>query len=209
MDVKVISLDDMLSPEQLAAVKAKRPRPRVDLSDLVPRRPPDIEILEAIQVTFMEQINLCLTCKREQRWPLGLVAMHKIKRHGRHCPDLAGVALTAANQHPHLARTREAQRSTSIVCSECVEEARFLPQPEHVPPPTPVPGTPLWAEQFGWGKTDDIHKRGETFLRKQELIRRELEEPEPAKLGPEVISPLSTFDDRDANEEPTSYEDTR
>lgn len=186
MEVKHVSLDDLLSPEDLAKVKAKRGA-KTDLSDLItPRvRPPDIEVLEAVQVIFFSQINTCLNCKREMQFPTGLVAMHKIKRHGRTTNELAGIALTEGNQHPHLERQHQTTSSTSIVCSECVDQARFVVTPTHNPP-IPVPGTSYWNEQFGWGNSAEIHSREEAWERRQELINRELAEGEARIIPPQI-----------------------
>lgn len=208
MEIKTVSLDDMLSPEDLARVSAKRKKTAShDLSDLIPKRPPEIEILEAVQVIFFSQVNTCLNCKREVEFPSGLVAMHKMKRHGRSSPDLAGIALTSGNQHPHLERIHEVSRSTSIVCASCVDDARFVSRPSFEPP-VPIPGTPYWSEQFGWGSAPEIHKREEEWNRRQERLARELSEGE-TRIVPEEITSLAQNLSFDETPEYTSKDDTQ
>lgn len=182
MEVKTVSLDDLLSTEDLAKVTAKRKaKGSSDLSDLIPKRPPEIEVLAAVQVIYKDQLNVCMNCKTEVRFPLGLVAMHQIKRHGRKTSELIGIALTSGNQHPQLERIHETTRSTSIVCSACVDTARFVEAPRF-DPPVPVPGTAYWAEQFGWGNSSEIHQREASWRLSQERLARELEEPETHAL---------------------------
>lgn len=208
--VSATFLDDLLSPEDLQAVKAKRDaRAKHDLSDLIVERvrPAAVELLGVAQVVFFSQINTCLNCRETVEYPAGLVAMHRLKRHGRITNELIGVALSAPNQYPEHPRLREVTHTQTMVCSKCVDQARFLER-LYSPPPIPIPGTAQWDEQFGYAATDDIRQREEAWQRRQEQISRELSEIE-ARIPPKQI--IEIADDLRTGEEIeyTSPEDTQ
>ena len=209
-------LDDLLPPEQLAALRAKREKKaRTDLRDLLPEKPKlSIELLPAIKVLYRVQINRCKTCSSVVELPLGMVAMHPLKRNGRITSELVGVALREPNDYPELTRTPSPVHSESICCSNCVAESRFIPRTQgYVPPNVPLPGTPAWEDQFGYGRAEEIHARAEELRRRAELLERELEESAERNnlnLWPQEIQAAATqLRNEDENFEPTLPEDAR
>lgn len=198
------SLDDLLSPEQLAAVTTKRAtKARVDLTEFLPAKPKlTIELMAAVKVLYRVQINTCLNCKSVVELPLGLVAMHPVKRNGRVTTELVGVALLACNDYPEHTRTIDPAHSTSLVCSACVAESRFIPRVSGSPTPKPIlPGTPEWQEQFGYGNSAEIHARAEELRRRAESFERELDrQDEKTSVPPSLMFLASSLADEEKDD---------
>lgn len=176
-------LDDMLDPELLAKLQAKRAKlVRTDLSDLIVERPKPLplELLQPTSVIFHAQENTC-TCGAKQTLPLGLVAMHPFKRNGRLAEGRIGIPLQEPNDFPILLRERDITRTSSKVCAECVDDVRFAPRSS--PPSTYVPpqlNTPQWDDQFGYASTDEIRAYEERLRRAAERERHEEDQAEKA-----------------------------
>lgn len=210
-------LDDLLDPAILASIKVKRAtKARTDLSDLMgePKpRPAAIEVLSPTSVILYVQENTC-RCGAISEIPLGLVAMHAIKRHGRKSDDRVGVALSEPNEFPDVPRERDVQRSTSIVCQLCVERARHTPRitPSEYKPPQL--DTPEWSEQFGYANSAEVHARAEVLRKRQNLLASmERTEERLARLEAiaenKVIVEALTSPAVEDPEEPTIPEDSQ
>jgi hypothetical protein len=209
--MSISTLDDLLSPEQLSSLATKRAKKaRVDLTEFIPAKPKlTIELLPAVRVLFYIQRNHCLNCKSVVDLPLGLVAMHPLKRNGRITTDLVGVKLCECNDYPELERTLDILHSNSLCCVGCVAESRFIPRVQGSPIARPlIPGTPEWQEQSGYGNSAEIRARAEELHRRAESFERELERREEKTIIPPSLAFLSSSLADEEKDELTNPQDT-